>query len=257
MVLLYSLIGIALFYLQENFLFHPTVVPRDHSYAFNIPFAEMDLPFNNTDTINLVKFFPTDSSRKGVVIYFHGNKENIQRYAKFSANFTKHGYEVWMEDYPGYGKSVGQRTEKILYQQAVQLYKMALTKYHKDSIVIYGKSLGTGIAAYLAAVSDAKQLILETPYYSIPALFSCYAPIYPAERMSKYKIPINEYLPEIKYPITIFHGTSDGVIPYRSASKLKSILKPGDQFITIEGGTHYNLNDFPLFHQVLDSLLEF
>jgi len=256
-VLLYSVIGIALFYLQEYFLFHPTVMARNHPYTFNIPFAEMDLPFNNTDTVNLVKFFPTDSSRRGVVIYFHGNRENIIRYAKFSDNFTKHGYEVWMEDYPGFGKSVGQRTEKILYQQAVQLYKLALTKYHKDSIVIYGKSLGTGIAAYLAAVSDAKQLILETPYYSIPALYSCYAPIYPSERMAKYKIPTYEYLREVKYPITIFHGTSDGVIPYRCASKLKAVLKPTDEFITIEGGTHHNLNNFPLFHHVLDSLLEF
>jgi uncharacterized protein len=256
LVLLYCTIGIALFYLQEYFLFHPKVLPRDHHYSFNIPFAEMDLPFNNTDTINLVKFFPKDSLRKGVVIYFHGNKENVERYAKFAGNFTKHGYEVWMEDYPGFGKSVGHRTEKILYQQAVQLYKLALTKYHKDSIVIYGKSFGTGIASYLAAVSDAKQLILETPYYSIPALYSCYAPVYPSERMAKYKIPTNEYLQEVNYPVTIFHGTDDGVIPYRCASKLKTVLKSTDRFITIDGGTHYNLNEFPLFHQKLDSLLE-
>ena len=256
LVLLYSIIGIALFYLQEYFLFHPTVLPRGHRYHFDFPFAEMDLPFNNTDTVNMVKFFPTDSTRKGVVLYFHGNKGNINRYAKFAGNFTKHGYEVWMEDYPGFGKSIGQRTEKILYQQAVQLYKLALTKYHQDSIVIYGKSFGTGIASYLAAVSDAKQLILETPYYSIPALYSCYAPIYPSQRMAKYKIPSNEYLMEVKYPVTIFHGTNDGVIPYRCAAKLKTVLKPTDQFITIDGGTHHNLNDFPLFQQKLDSLLE-
>jgi alpha-beta hydrolase superfamily lysophospholipase len=254
-VLLYSIIGIGLFYLQDYFLFHPTTLPRNHQYKFDGPFAEMDLPFNSTDTINLVKFFPKDSVRKGVVLYFHGNKENIERYAKFSSNFTRHGYEVWMEDYPGFGKSVGTRTEKILYQQAVQLYKLALTKYQKDSIVIYGKSFGTGIAAYLAAVSEAKQLILETPYYSIPALYSCYAPVYPSERMAKYKIPTNEYLMEVKYPVTIFHGTDDGVIPYRCASKLKTVLKSTDQFITIDGGTHHNLNDFALFHQKLDSLL--
>ena len=255
-ILLYSLIGIALFYLQEYFLFHPKVLPGDHQYHFDVPFVEMDLPFSNTDTINMVKFFPTDSTRKGVVIYFHGNKENIERYAKFATNFTKNGYEVWMEDYPGFGKSVGQRTEKILYQQAVQVYKLALTKYHKDSIVIYGKSFGTGIASYLAAVSEAKQLILETPYYSIPALYSCYAPIYPSERMAKYKMPANEYLMEVKYPVTIFHGTNDGVIPYRCAVKLKTVLKSTDLFITIDGGTHQNLNEFPLFQRKLDSLLK-
>jgi uncharacterized protein len=256
-VLLYSAIGIALFYLQEKFLFHPTAVDRDVPWKFDMPFEEMDLAFNNTDTMNFVKFFPKDSLRKGVVIYFHGNKGNIGRYAKFSSNFTKHGYEVWMEDYPGFGKSVGNRSEATLYEQAKQIYKLALSKYHTDSIIIYGKSFGTGIAAYTAAAGNAQRLILETPYYSIPALFNCYAPIYPNERMANYKIPTNEYLQGIKYPITIFHGTDDGVIPYRCAKRLKEVLKQTDEFVTIEGGTHHNLNDYPLFHQKLDSVLGF
>ena len=254
-VLLYCFIGIALFYLQDYLLFHPTVIERNIAWKFDVPFQEMDLPFNNTDTINLVKFFPKDTLRKGVVLYFHGNKENIGRYAKFAANFTKHGYEVWMEDYPGFGKSVGRRSEKILYQQAEQLYKLATSKYSKDSIIIYGKSFGTGIAAYLACVQPAQQLILETPYYSIPDLFGCYAPIYPNKRMANYKIPLNEFLQETKCIVTIFHGTDDGVIPYRCAKKIKEVLKRGDEFITIENGTHHNLNDFALFHEKLDSLL--
>lgn len=254
-VLLYCAIGIALFYLQDYFLFHPVALPRNFQYQFNTPFAEVDIPFNKTDTLNMVQFYPSDSVRRGVVLYFHGNKGNINRYAKFAANFTKQGYEVWMEDYPGFGKTVGVRNENNLYQQAKQVFIMAASKYNKDSIVVYGKSFGTGIAAYLASMYDCKQLILETPYFSIPDLFGCYAFIYPTTRMSNYKIPTNEYLQEVKAPITIFHGTDDGVIPYRCASKLKAVLKPTDQFITIENGSHHNLNDYPLFHQKLDSIL--
>ena len=255
-VLFYCIVGIALYYLQDYFLFHPTVLPRNYQYHFDVPFSEVEIPFNKTDTLNMVKFTPVDSVRKGVVIYFHGNRENINRFAKFSTNFTKLGYEVWMADYPGYGKSVGNRTEKILYQQSIQLYKMAATKYAKDSIVIYGKSFGTGIAAYLAAEYDCKQLILETPYYSIPDLLGAYTLIYPIQRMSKYKIPTYQYLADLKVPITIFHGTNDGVIPYRCAEKLKEVLKTTDQFVTIEKGSHNDLNDFPLYHQKLDSLLK-
>ena len=255
-VLFYCIVGIALYYLQDYFLFHPTVLPRNYQYHFNVPFSEVDIPFNKTDTLNMVKFTPVDSVRKGVVIYFQGNRENINRFAKFSTNFTKLGYEVWMADYPGYGKSVGNRTEKILYQQSIQLYKMASSKYAKDSIVIYGKSFGTGIAAYLAAEYDCKQLILETPYYSIPDLLGAYTLIYPIQRMSKYKIPTYQYLEDIKVPITIFHGTDDWVIPYSCAEKLKEVLKTTDQFVTIEKGSHNDLNDFPLYHQKLDSLLK-
>ena len=255
-VLFYCIVGIALYYLQDYFLFHPTVLPRNYQYHFNVPFSEVEIPFNKTDTLNMVKFTPVDSVRKGVVIYFHGNRENINRFAKFSTNFTKLGYEVWMADYPGYGKSVGNRTEKILYQQSIQLYKLASSKYAKDSIVIYGKSFGTGIAAYLAAEYDCKQLILETPYYSIPDLLGAYTLIYPIQRMSKYKIPTYQYLEDIKVPITIFHGTDDWVIPYSCAEKLKEVLKTTDQFVTIEKGSHNDLNDFPLYHQKLDSLLK-
>jgi alpha-beta hydrolase superfamily lysophospholipase len=255
-VLLYCLIGIALFYLQERFLFHPEKLSNAYVYHFNVPFEEVNIPFNNSDTINMIKFFPVDSVRRGVVLYFHGNRQNVERYAKFAGNFTKHGYEVWMEDYPGFGKSTGERTEKKLFEQALQVQKMAASKYHSDSIIVYGKSFGTGIASYLASETNNKRLILETPYYSIPSLFSCYAPIYPTGKMSNYKIPANEFLADVKFPITIFHGNDDAVIPYRNAARLKPVLKSTDEFVTIDKGTHHNLNDFPLFQHKLDSLLD-
>ena len=254
-VLLYSIIGIALFYVQEAILFHPEKLAKDHVYYFNVPFQEINIPFNEADTMNMVKFFPKDSVRRGVVLYFHGNRQNIERYAKFAASFTKNGYEVWMEDYPGYGKSSGTRTEAKLYRQAVEIQRMATARYGADSIILYGKSFGTGIAAYVASQTNCKRLILETPYYSIPDLFGCYAFIYPTERMCTYKIPTNKYLQNVNYPITIFHGTNDWVIPYRCASKLKNVLKPTDEFITIENGTHHNLAGFELYKKKLDSLL--
>jgi hypothetical protein len=254
-VLLYSVIGIALYYLQEQFLFHPEKLAADHVFKFDMPFEEVNIPFNEVDTVNMVKFFPKDTARRGVVLYFHGNKQNIERYAKFVTAFTKHGYEVWMEDYPGFGKSTGTRTEEKMYRQALEIEKMAAAKFGKDSIILYGKSFGTGIAAYVAAQSNCKRLILETPYYSIPNLFGCYAFIYPTQRMALYKIPTNEYLQEVNYPVTIFHGTDDGVIPYRCASKLKTVLKPTDEFITIKEGTHHNLSAFDLYKKKLDSLL--
>lgn len=254
-VLVYGVIGIILHFLQERFLFHPVQLPRNYKYQFADSFIEKEIVFNNTDTLSMVQFFPKDSLPKGVVLYFHGNKENIGRYAKFVNVFLKHGYEVWMEDYPGYGKSTGERTEKKLYEQAMQVFKMAAAKYSSDSIVLYGKSLGTGIASYVAAQTNSRQLILETPYYSIPDLFGCYAPIYPTQRMSIYKIPTNEYLQQVKYPITIFHGTDDWVVPYRCAKKLQPVLKATDAFITIEDGTHHNLYEFDVYQKKMDSLL--
>lgn len=253
--LIYCSVGIALYHLQEKLFLHPAVLPRNYPFKFNVPFKEVNIAMNETDTLNMIQFLPKDSVSKGVVIYFHGNTGNVIRYAKYAQNFTKHGYEVWMPDYPGFGKTTGKMTEENMYAQAKEVYKLAHSRFSADSIIVYGKSLGTGVASYIASKESCARLILETPYYSIPDLFSSYAPIYPTARMAHFKFPVGEYLKEVKAPVTIFHGTSDRVISYRCAAKLKKVLKPGDEFITIEKGGHKNLNDFPLFHTGLDSLL--
>ena len=160
-----------------------------------------------------------------------------------------------MIDYPGFGKSTGKRTEKIMYADAALFYKMARSKFSKDRIIIYGKSLGTGLATQLASVSDCKRVILETPYYSIDALFKHYAFIYPVTLMTKVHFPSYEYIKKIEAPVTLFHGTRDEVIPYKHAVRLTK-ENPGVQLITVDGGRHNNLNDSPVFQQKLNALLQ-
>jgi pimeloyl-ACP methyl ester carboxylesterase len=254
-IIIYCSAGIALYYLQEKFMFHPTPLSPDYQFKFDIPFKEINIPLNAKDNLSLVQFFPGDSIAKGVVLYFHGNRDNINRYSKYASNFTKNGYQVWMIDYPGYGKTTGTFTEENVYMQAKEMYKLANSRFRTDSIIVYGKSLGSGIASYLASKKICMRLILETPYYSIPDLFSHYAPIFPVNAMTHFKFPTGDYLKEVNIPITIFHGSDDGVIPYSCAAKLKKVLKQGDEFITIDKGAHNDLNNFVLFHEKLDSVL--
>ncbi|MCY7291906.1 MAG: alpha/beta hydrolase [Ferruginibacter sp.] len=255
-LLIYATIGIVLFYLQDKFLFHPKKLAAGYQFKFDGKFEEMNVPFNEEDTMNLIKFLPENEPSRGVVIYYHGNMNNVEHYAAFTKPFTKNGYEVWMEDYPGFGKSTGEITEKKLYDQAWQVKRMADAKFGTDSIIIYGKSLGTGIAANVASRSKANMLILETPYYSIPSLFSSYAFIYPNQMMSNYKIPTYSFVEEVAYPVIIFHGTKDRVIPLRSAKKLLAVLKKTDKFITVNGATHQDINAKPVYYSAIDSLLK-
>jgi len=101
------------------------------------------------------------------------------------------------------------------------VYKLANSKFDKGNIIVYGKSLGSGIASYLASKKLCRRLILETPYYSIPDLLGSYAPFYPVNSMAHFKLPTGEYLKEVNVPVTIFHGNADWIIPYRCAAKLK------------------------------------
>ncbi len=256
-VLIYCTVGIAGYYLQDRLLFHPVAVDRHTHYDFGQPYDEINIPYDRETNLNIIEFkAKDDTTRHGVVLYFHGNAKNISWYAPYAADFTAIGYEVWMIDYPGFGKSTGKLTEQKLYANALLLYKLARARYKPGEIILYGKSLGTGIAAQLAAVRDCKRLILECPYYSMVSLAQHYFPMYPVSAMLHYRLPTNEFLPEVTAPLTIIHGTNDGLIPYSQAEKLKALLKPGDEFISIEGGGHNDLRDFPLFHQKLDSLLE-
>ena len=248
--------GIALYYLQDAILFHPVRLKKSHRYSFSEPHEEINIPINDEKNLNLVRFIRTDTTRRGVVLYFHGNKRNISWYSRFASQFTNNGYEVLMIDYPGFGKSSGKFTEKLLYEWSRQLYKFARSTYTADSIIIYGKSMGTGLASYLASREQCRRLILETPYYDMPSVISHYLPVYPVGRMLHYQLPNYEYLQFVDEPVSIFHGTDDGVISYRNAKRLKKYLKSSDEFVTVADGKHNNLYSFPLVTQKLDSLLQ-
>lgn len=255
-ILVYCLIGIAIYYLQDKILFHPEPLPAGYQYNFSFPFKEVNLPYSHNSTINVIQFQANRPKPKGLVLYFHGNKKNIGRYAPFALNFTSNGYDVWMMDYPGFGKSTGSFTEQQLYNWALVFYKLARVKYSPDSIILYGKSMGTGIASQLATVRDCRALILEAPYYSFPSIIGSWLPVYPVNKMIHFKLPTWQYLQEVTNPIVIFHGTSDYTVPYRNAKKLQPFLKPTDKFITIENGHHNDLWQFPLFKEKIDSLLK-
>ena len=253
-ILVYCLVGIALYYFQDYILFQPVQLKREHSYNFSTPYKEVNIPYAEGSTMHIVQFLAKDSAR-GVILYFHGNKKNISWYARFAPYFTKHRYELWMIDYPGFGKSTGPFTEQKLYDWSLTMYKLARARFNPSEITIYGKSMGTGIAAQLASVRDCKRLFLETPYYSFPSIIDNYLPLYPVNTMIHYKIPTWKYLQNVTAPITIFHGTDDWIIPYRNARRLTPHLKQQDQFILIDGASHNDLFKFPAVIQSLDSLL--
>ena len=254
-VIIYLAGGIALYFFQDKIIFHPAALPEEYQYNFPVPFREINLAVTKEKKISIIQFKVPDTLSRGVVLYFHGNMQNINRYAGFASDITRNNYEVWMIDYPGFGKSTGKRSEKIIYEDALQLYQMARARYSPDSIILYGRSIGAGVASQLASVRDCKTLILEAPYYSLGALARQYFFIYPVAAMSEYTFPVYRYFEKISIPIYIFHGTDDEVIPYKNALRLMDLKKNNVELITIKKGKHNNLRYFPVFLEKLDSIL--
>jgi pimeloyl-ACP methyl ester carboxylesterase len=245
--------GLLLYFFHELLLFHGKAVPKNYAYSFNQPFEEFNFP-RNGDNLNLVRF-PSQGAHKGIVLFFHGNMKNVEHYKQYPAFFTRNGYELWMIDYPGFGKTTGKRTEQRMYDDALFFYEFTTKNLPDNRIIIYGKSMGTGPASYLASVRPCKQLVLETPYYNIGALAKCYVPFYPAEHLTKYMFPTNENLKKTRAEVTLIHGTEDEIIPFQQAQRLKK-ENPSAELLAINGGKHNNLSGFPDFQNKIDSLLK-
>lgn len=248
------MITTALYFLQEKILFLPTELPQDYAYSFDYPFEEVFLNPKENVSINALHF--KTENPKGVILYFHGNAGDLSRWGTIAQHFVYLDYDVFIMDYRTYGKSTGKLTEQSFYDDAQYCYDYLLNRYQEDQITVYGRSLGTGMATYLASKHQPKQLILETPYYSILDVGKHRFPLLPVGLLLKYKFPSYSYIPDVECPITIFHGTEDSVVPYSSAEKLHSVApSEATKFITIEGGNHNDLIEFETYKKALKDLL--
>ncbi|GGI55710.1 alpha/beta hydrolase [Winogradskyella haliclonae] len=248
------MIGASLYFFQEKLLFLPTKLSQDYQYQFNYPFEELFFKINNDAVINALHFKAKNS--KGVILYFHGNAGDLSRWGRITEYFTAMDYDVLVMDYRTYGKSVGPLSEAAFYKDAQYCYEYLLKQYPEKDITLYGRSLGTGIASYLATKNNPKQLILETPYYSIENVARSRFPIFPVRHLLKYKFPTFQYLPKVKCPITIIHGTEDTIVPYHSGNKLTELDIENLNFITVLGGSHNNLVEFDKYHDAMTNVLE-
>ena len=251
---LYAMIGSALYFFQEKMIFLPTTLERDYEYSFNHPFEELFFKTEANAEINALHF--KAKNPKGVLLYFHGNAGDLSRWGKITEFFVKQDYDVLVMDYRTYGKSKGRLSELALYSDAQYCYDYLLKYYPEDKIALYGRSLGTGIASYIASKNKPQQLILETPYYSIADVAQNRFPLLPVKRLLKYRFPTYQYLPNTSCPITIIHGTEDNLVPYTSGKKLYDLNLDHLNFVTVEGGKHNDLINYESFTTTIHDCLK-
>ena len=251
----FYLLSIAVAYVfQKQFIFQGKSLPEDYKFSFSLPHEEINLIAKDGAKINAI-YIKTNKKTKGVVLYFHGNADNLQRWANYHTDFTKRGYDFFAIDYRSYGKTKGVPDNINLYSDASLAYNFVRKSYLPEEIIIYGRSLGTGIATRLATQETAHSLILETPYNTLRSVLSTsFIPLWMPFSL-KYPLENVHSLPQVPIPVTIFHGTKDRLIAYELAEKLRPVLSEKDTFITILDGGHKNLTDFSEFQQGLDTFL--
>ncbi|MEW7293030.1 alpha/beta hydrolase [Aquimarina sp. 2304DJ70-9] len=253
--LFYTIIILILYMFQEKILFQPETLSDDYTFEFDHAFQEFFLETAEGDCLNAIHF--TNTNPKGVILYFHGNRGSLRRWGEIVSFFAKKRYDVIIMDYRGYGKSKGKITEKNLYNDAQLFYEYTAKHYPEDQITIYGRSIGTGIAVKVASDNQPCNLVLETPYYNIKDIVESWLPHFPTNLLLRFKMPSGTFIQNVTCPITIYHGTDDGVVPYRSGERLfTSIPTPNKEMITIDEGSHNDLIRFDRYLNTIDKVLE-
>lgn len=253
-VILYGLMGLIIYFFQEKFIFLPTVLADDFQFQFRQPFEEHLLETPNEGRINLLHFKAAES--KGLIVYFHGNAGSLERWGDIVAPFVDLGYDVLISDYRGYGKSTGERNQQNLLRDADEVYAFAKNKVSEDRIVLFGRSLGSGFASYLAGKNQPAKVILETPFYSLESEANRRFMIYPVSWLLRYQLKSHEYLKNNQAPVYAFHGTEDNVVSYSAGKHLyENIPSNGGEFVTIEVGFHNDLGEYPEYWQGIKAAL--
>ncbi len=252
------------YFQQHKLVFFPEKLQKGFRFELGPGDEEGFLELPTGEKINYLLYVGTNSAeatktrqRTGQILYFHGNAGSLASWS-FAADEIrrKTGWTVWIMDYPGYGKSSGEtRDEKILLSMGKHFIKTVQAQNPNGKLVLYGRSIGSGVASALASEPNIKALILETPYLTIQKLAKEIFPLLPASltRINLDNEQVANYNP---IPRTlIFHGTKDEVIPYQQGKQLSELIK-GAKLITTQNGTHSNLSQDPQYWTELNAFLQ-
>lgn len=251
---IYIAISLLLFFLQDYFMFKPEKLPKDfHFHYDNQEIEEYNIDTRDGAIINGLRFKTKDP--KGVVFYLKGNSKSIKGWGKFAVDFTRHGYDVIMVDYRGFGKSTGKRTQKAVKRDLQVIYNKIKENVAEKYIILYGRSLGSGFATKLASMNQPRMLILDAPYYSLSKVAKRYLPFMPLSVMIKFPMPTYKWLQYVQCPVHIIHGTDDKLIPFKTSVKLSKIKPKLTTLHSIIGGGHKNLNTFESYHKILEEMI--
>jgi hypothetical protein len=239
--------------MQEGFIFFPERFSEGVPLRFPWPFEEMRV--RSGEALLHALYFPV-SKPKGCILYFHGNAGSLRTWGFIAEDFVTRGYDIAILDYRGYGKSEGEiLNEQMLHTDAENFYARVMERCPGGRIIIYGRSIGTGIASALAVRHPPDLLILEAPPTSVPDLAAVHYPFVP-RLMVRYRLDVLDDVRNITGPIVILHGTQDGIIPHSMSKKLAAAARGDCRLFLIEGGGHNDLATFPEYQKILDSVLQ-
>lgn len=235
----------ALFFTQRSFLFPIPTSERVTPAAAGFPEAE-EHALTTTDGERVIVWHVPAKPGHAVILYFPGNGDFLAgRISRFRA-MTSDGAGLVALSYRGYAGSSGQPSERGLLRDAAAAYAFTSARYAADRIVVWGFSLGTGVAAALAAEQRIGKMILEAPYTSTVDIAGALPPLrfVPVRLLMRDQFRSDQRIARVAAPLLIMHGDRDQVIPIAAGERLFALAHEPKQFVRLVGGRHDDLDNF-------------
>jgi len=250
---LYIAVLALLWWGQERLLFLPTVLPADHHFGHGADVHEawVEVPGARLNALHLRLPRPD-----GVVFFLHGNAGSLQTWFTGGDFYRRTNMDLFIVDYRGYGKSSGRIESQAQLEADVRAAWRQIEAHYAGRIgqpgfkrVVYGRSLGTGLASSLSVELQPELTVLVSPYESMLAVAQEHYPWVPA-RLLRYPLHSAEALARVKTPILLAHGGRDTLIPPRHSQALKAVAPQAELLVVPEAG-HGDIHEFSAY---LDTL---
>ncbi len=234
----------ALYLMQEKIIFPATKLSADYRFQFDQPFSEVWIPVSGA-TLHALHF--RQPHPRGVVFFLHGNVGNLVTWTTGVDFYQRVNYDLFIVDYRGYGKSTGRvESEAQLHADARAAYDAMAALYRDTPIVIYGRSLGTGLAASLARDVNPRLLVLVSAFTSLEAAAAREYPWAPAWIL-EFPMHTDAVIGEVKSPVLLIHGSEDKLIPRSDSERLRALARSPAELLIVPGAGHNDIHKFPAY----------
>jgi uncharacterized protein len=254
-ILAYSVILAGLYIFQRRLVYPVQTAPYHKVSELGLDDLR-ELKLQATDGTTLIAWWMPAEPGKSTLLYFHGNAAALLNRLPRIERFSAAGYGVFMPAYRGYSGSEGSPSEAALIDDAVMVYDALRERgVSEHNIVLYGESLGTGVAIQLAGRRKVAGIVLDAPYTSLPDVAQLAYPFMPVQSFMTERFDSRRHIQKLDVPVLMMHGTEDQVIPISFGRELFSAANAPKRFEAIEGAAHSNIYDFGAFAH-LDKFLK-
>lgn len=250
---LYGLAVLAMFLLQRHIIYHPVKglgAPEANGFS-----AGQAVEILTQDGERLQGWHTRPTSRKETILYLHGNAGHLGDRAYKLKAFAEAGFGVLGISWRGYGDSTGSPTEAGLMadaQAAIDWLKLP-----PEQLILFGESLGSGVAVRMASMQPARLLVLEAPYISVRRRGQELYPWLPVKYLLQDNFDSLEYIGKVKAPILLLHGAKDAVIPLAHGQQLFAAAPEPKHMVVYPEVGHTDFSLVQLLEPIEQALQQF